>query len=252
MNLFDHNAKVEEAIDFLRVNEPPEGYDVKFSGGKDSIVLYDIVKKSGVKHTVHYNLTTIDPPELTVFIRKTYPEAVWIRPQKTFFQYLLKFGLPTKNRRWCCAKLKHRVGSKGVSRHKVVGIRAEESVKRASRGRIYTGKWQRDITYSPILHFTEGDVWDYIEDNNLPYPSLYDEGFSRLGCVICPFICRNGILEQHKVRWSRIYKKFELVVSELYEQKKEYYLTNDIMSAQELLDYWYNSRSVVKEKDLLW
>ncbi len=240
--------KVQEAIDFLKEHEPPEGYDVKFSGGKDSIVLYDIVKKSGVKYTVHFNFTTIDPPELTKFIRRQYPEVQWIKPKQTFFRYLLKFGLPTKGRRWCCAKLKHRVDAKGVSRHKVVGIRAEESVKRAKRGRIFTTKWQRDIAYSPIIDFTEGDIWEYIEANNLPYPSLYDEGFSRLGCVICPFICRTGILEQHKARWGRIYQNFEIVVGNLYEQKKEYYLSQGLMSARELLDCWYASKSVIKER----
>lgn len=241
--------KIQEAIDFLKENEPPEGYDVKFSGGKDSIVLYDIVKKSGVQHTVHYNFTTIDPPELTRFILKKYPEVKWIRPKQTFFRYLLKFGLPTKDRRWCCAKLKHRVGAKGVSKHKAVGIRAEESFKRAKRGKIISGKWQSDIAYAPIVHFTEGDVWDYIEKHNLSYPSLYDEGFSRLGCVICPFICRSGILEQHKARWRKIYSKFEAVTEKLYEHKKEYYQSQGLKSAQELLACWYSSKSVVKKDE---
>lgn len=248
LTLFSYD-KVQEAIDFLREHEPKEGYDVKFSGGKDSIVLYDIVKKSGVQHTVHYNSTTIDPPEVTRFIRREYPEVKWIMPKHTFYRYLLKFGLPTKSRRWCCAKLKHRVGAKGASRHKVVGIRAEESSKRAERGRIVTGKWQRDTAYLPLMYFNEGEVWDYIEQNKLSYPSLYDEGFSRLGCVICPFICRKGILEQHKAKWFKIYRKFEQVVATLYEQKKEYYYSQGIMSSSALLDYWYYSKSVVNHNE---
>jgi len=239
--------KIQEAIEFIKTHEPVQGYDVKFSGGKDSIVLYDLVKKANVKHTVHYNWTTIDPPELLKFIRSEYPEVEWIKPKHNFYQYLLKFGLPTKQRRWCCAKLKHRVGSRKTSKHKLVGVRAEESPKRASRDRVFTSKWQNDIAYAPLLYFTEADIWDYIESHNLKYPSLYDEGFSRLGCVICPFICRNGILQQHKSRWSRMYQYFEKTVERLYAQKREYYVSQGIMSHSELLDCWYVSKSVILE-----
>jgi 3'-phosphoadenosine 5'-phosphosulfate sulfotransferase (PAPS reductase)/FAD synthetase len=28
----------------------------------------------------------------------------------------------------------------------------------------------------------------FIQKNKLPYPCFYDEGFPRIGCVICPFI----------------------------------------------------------------
>jgi phosphoadenosine phosphosulfate reductase len=43
------DEKIERAVKILKENEPPEGYFVAFSGGKDSIVVYDIVKKANVK-----------------------------------------------------------------------------------------------------------------------------------------------------------------------------------------------------------
>ena len=30
----------------------------------------------------------------------------------------------------------------------------------------------------------------YDEKYNLPFPSLYDEGYHRIGCVICPFMSK--------------------------------------------------------------
>lgn len=38
----------------------------------------------------------------------------------------------------------------------------------------------------PIVDWSENDVWEYIRERELPYPSLYDEGFTRIGCVGCP------------------------------------------------------------------
>lgn len=41
--------KTEEAIRFLQDNEPDSGYTLGFSGGKDSIVTYNLAKMAGVK-----------------------------------------------------------------------------------------------------------------------------------------------------------------------------------------------------------
>jgi len=240
--------KIQQAIDFLRTHEPPEGYDVRFSGGKDSIVTYDIVRKSAVNYTVHYNFTTIDPPEVSRFILQYYPEVKWIRPKKTFYQYLLKIGLPTKVKRWCCGKLKHRVHPKDCSRHIIVGIRSEESPKRAQRGMISYNPDSRTMQYCPIYHFREDEIWEYIELNNLSYPSLYDEGFSRIGCVVCPFICRTGALQRHKQRWPQIYKRFEETVAQLYEIKKQWYQSQGVYSVEKLLTLWYKSESLFSDK----
>ena len=235
--------KVEEAIEFLRHNEPPEGYTVKFSGGKDSIVVYDLVKRSGVGYGVFYNCTTLDAPELTRFIRKQYPEVKWLFPRKHFYQYLMTKGLPTKEKRWCCEKLKHGIHPQDASSHIVVGIRAEESKSRAKRGMI--SEFGKQMTYSPIFNFDEEDVWDYIEESDLPYPELYDEGFTRLGCVVCPYICRSGgILQKHKLRWPAHYRKFEAVAAEYYEKKKGFFRSRGILTAGHLLELWYASKPI--------
>jgi len=65
------------ALERIKQYEPEEGYYVAFSGGKDSIVVYDLVKRAGVKYDTHFSVTTVDPPEVLQFIRNYYPEVEW-------------------------------------------------------------------------------------------------------------------------------------------------------------------------------
>ncbi|MBI5178161.1 MAG: phosphoadenosine phosphosulfate reductase family protein [Nitrospinae bacterium] len=241
---FLQEDKAAEAMEFLLKHEPQKGYAVKFSGGKDSIVVYDLVLRSGVRHRAFYNCTTIDPPEVAKFIRRHYPEVQWLYPHRNFFDYVMRRGLPTKVKRWCCEKLKHRVSKRTFgTKHLVVGIRAEESHTRSVRGRI--SEMEGQTIYSPIFNFDEGEVWDYIESRGLPYPSLYNEGFSRLGCVICPYICRGGgVLEKHKERWPAMYRRFEAVVAAQFEAKRGFFQERGITGPKELLDLWYASRPI--------
>lgn len=59
-SLFPLEEMVQESVDFLREHEPPEGYFVGFSGGKDSIVTLELCRLAGVKHQAFYSSTGID------------------------------------------------------------------------------------------------------------------------------------------------------------------------------------------------
>jgi phosphoadenosine phosphosulfate reductase len=236
--------KVREAVKFLREHEPPEGYTVKFSGGKDSIVMYDIVKKSGVKFQAFYHWTDIEPPEVASFIKEYYPEVTWVKPRKSFWELVVRIGPPTKIKRWCSTKLKYVVRIKGASKHVIAGLRAEESWRRAKRGRISYNADARGYVYSPLFYFTKDEIWEYIKKEHLPYSSLYDEGFKRTGCVVCPFICGTALLEEHKKRWKDIYKKFEESVREHFEERKEFYQGIGVRNAEEFLEKWYAGKRI--------
>ena len=43
------------------------GYYVADSGGKDSACVLALCKMAGVRFDSHYNITTVDPPELVKF-----------------------------------------------------------------------------------------------------------------------------------------------------------------------------------------
>jgi phosphoadenosine phosphosulfate reductase len=191
-NLFADTDKVNGSVEarsiaIMREYEPEEGYWLAFSGGKDSVVLYDLAVRSGVKFDAHYNLTTIDPPELVQFIKREYPHVAVEKPKHSFWWYVRhNYGLPFRTVRWCCRELKERGGQ---GRKVLSGVRAEESNKRAGYG-IVTPCQKADakgkVMVSPILHWKTTDVWGYIHARQIPYCCLYDQGWKRIGCVLCP------------------------------------------------------------------
>jgi len=218
LTLFGEVDKVKIAIERIREFEPHEGYYVAFSGGKDSVVVLDLVRQAGVKYDAHYNITTVDPPELVQFIKKEYPEVERHRPEKTMWQLIVENGMPpTRIVRYCCSHLKERGG---IDRMVITGVRWEESSKRRKRRMTELCYNQRKRFLHPIIDWTEQEVWEYIKERNLPYCKLYDEGFERLGCIMCPMKGTKG-MERDAKRWPKFYKAYLRAFDRMLQKRKE-------------------------------
>lgn len=152
------------------------------------------------------NLTSVDPPEVIRFVKQHYPEVELIKPKMSIYDMAKKKGvLPTKRVRWCCTEFKEMSGAGKVT---LIGIRRAESARRAKRNEVemdrhrFSGtfdqwsehrekmvtcvKGKDKILVSPILQWIEKDVWDFLKGNNIPYCNLYDKGYKRIGCILCP------------------------------------------------------------------
>lgn len=73
-NLID---KVQIAINRLKNFEPPDGYFVAFSGGKDSQCIYHLCEMAGVKFDAHYSVTSVDPPPAGKIRPQTIPKCTF-------------------------------------------------------------------------------------------------------------------------------------------------------------------------------
>ena len=176
--------KVAIAIARLREFEPPEGYALGDSGGKDSVVVRELAKRAGVKHENFHALTTIDPPPLIYFLREHHPDTQILHPEAPLLSELVRRGFPTRMRRWCCGMYKER--PLGGYKLTITGIRSGESARRSVYGVVSTCFRYDGRLLNPIVDWSGTDVWAFIRENNLPYCRLYDEGWSRIGCVGCP------------------------------------------------------------------
>ena len=132
----DINEKIEKAIHRLKVFEPPEGYWLAFSGGKDSQTVYHLAKIAEVRFEAHYSVTSVDPPELVRFIRADYPDVTFDIPRDDAGKPITMWRLiaekkmpPTRLIRYCCKELKE---SGGTDRVVITGVRWAESSRRKS------------------------------------------------------------------------------------------------------------------------
>jgi len=236
--LADWQVKRDNAIAILRAIEPPDGYYLAFSGGKDSCVIKALCDMAGVKYDAYYTVSGIDPPELVRFIRDKHPDVKWERFAPPMFSLLPIKGFPIRHVRWCCESYKE---AGGAGRLAILGVRREESQTRADREMlsIFNGK----TTLNIIVDWNEGDVWEFIEKHEIPYCSLYDEGWSRLGCIGCPM---HSVSQKHKEldRWPGFEKAYRIAFRKLYALRLESNpdAVKHWQSGDEMFDWWISNK----------
>jgi phosphoadenosine phosphosulfate reductase len=105
-------------------------------------------------------------------------------------------------RQGCCgirkvAPFRRAVAGKGAW---VTGIRHAQSTSRAMATAV---EWDSDYglhKVSPLLAWSETDIWDYIRKKRLPYNSLHDTGFPSIGCAPCTRAVQPGD-DERSGRW---------------------------------------------------
>jgi len=262
------DVKIEKAIlaikeyaDYFGMNTPlpgfetNEGYQLCFSGGKDSVVIKALADMAGVKYNAVYSITTIDPPELVQFIKNEHPDVERVNYKEegkvvNFFKKMETKGFPLRMRKWCCDLYKHNTGNAFL---KIIGIRAEESAKRKNRWKILTrwsGRGGEKYCLCPILYWTEKDVWDFIKKYNIPYCSLYDEGFTRLGCIACVEASKKQ-REKELARWPHYEKMFRRSFKRMWKNKvgsinrdgNEWFGSRKFKNSDELFEWWVSNEA---------
>jgi phosphoadenosine phosphosulfate reductase len=92
-----------------------------------------------------------------------------------------------EQRRGCCVVRKVEPFRRAVSGRGawVTGIRRSQSPSRALAAPI---EWDGEYglhKVSPLLDWSEREIWDYIRKKRLPYNKLHDIGFPSIGCAAC-------------------------------------------------------------------
>lgn len=187
------------------------GFDIclGFSGGKDSQVVYDLCKRSGVPFRSYFN-HSFESGVTRRFIRDHYPDVIRRRDYNFgFIENIWKNHgslLPTVQFAYCCTDYKH--NPKYVDSCAITGVRRSESRSRMKRTafeaknkttlkknkRLIDDYFEEHcqstgsaniIQLKPIIDWSDSDVWNYIYSHDLPINTEYGK-FNRVGCIVCP------------------------------------------------------------------
>ncbi len=232
---------VDDAVEFLQTNLQGKKVFVGFSGGKDSVVTARLVEMADLDHMLCYTNTGIEPPAVVKFVREKYPHCRIVRPKESFWKMIPKRNPPLFHAKWCCTSLKKEPSRKIDIKDRVMGIRAEESLRRKDYSRIEYFKRQDYTYYYPILDWKEWQVWEFIKMQNLEVPPLYHK-FDRLGCVVCP--CRRTkIHDMWKEEHPGYYKAFESAVRKWWDKRIGQGRTMAYDTVEEFLEDWYKGKA---------
>lgn len=255
-------SKIETAYERFRwaAKEAERLFDmplvVQYSGGKDSDVILQLAKESGVPFRVTHNLTTADPPDNVYYIRRVFAalreEGIDCRinvPKRSLWKIMREtLVIPSRIMRVCCSELKER--KMPDAPYIVTGVRWAESAGRraksgiamvcargggeqaaasagllttddASSRRLFEQCQMRGVrVLNPIIDWSDDDVWDYLASRHIEGNPLYKEGWTRIGCVGCP-LARRRAREIAFARYPGLYKAWHDAIAYVIERRKE-------------------------------
>lgn len=233
---------------------------VQYSGGKDSDVILQLAKESGVPFRVTHNLTTADPPDNVYYVRRVFAalreegiEAKINIPKRSLWRIMREtLVIPSRMMRVCCSELKER--KMPDAPYIVTGVRWAESAGRraksgiamvynaaararggeqvaaaagllttddASSRRLFEQCQMRGVrVLNPIIDWSDSDVWSYLGSRGIEGNPLYKEGWTRIGCVGCPLACRRAC-ELAFARYPKLYKAWRDAVAYVITRRKE-------------------------------
>ena len=74
----------------------------------------------------------------------------------------------------------------------ITGLRREQSVTRTDLKIVEWDAANGLIKINPLLEWSEGQVWDFIKQHDIPYNKLHDQGFPSIGCQPCTRAIEKG------------------------------------------------------------
>jgi phosphoadenosine phosphosulfate reductase len=162
----------------------------------EDMVITDVILTAGLDieiFTIDTGRLHADTLELLEVIRRRYGYAVRVyAPDATSVsKYVTVHGRDAfyespELRRECCGirkvePLKRALAGKSVW---ITGLRRVSAHRDAVPLRQFD-EAHRVLKINPLAEWTEGEVWEYLREREIPYNRLYDQGYRSIGCAPC-------------------------------------------------------------------
>jgi len=245
MEVISQNAMKKVFDIYKRYKKKLDCFHVAFSGGKDSIVMLDLVMKSLPKSSfvVVFGDTGMEFPDTYVTVDEIEQqcrnaEILFYRAESHFNpnDSWRLFGPPSRTLRWCCyvhksapqtLKLREVLGKVDYTGMDFVGVRVHESTSRFDYTfENYGEKQKGQFSHNPILDWTSAEVWIYTFAENLVINRAYKLGNPRAGCLFCPM--GGGKADSFRnITYPSQIENYTNIIRELVDDKNiESYITN--------------------------
>lgn len=262
-----------------------------YSGGKDSDIMLELFKRSGVPFEVHNSHTTVDAPPTVYHIRKKFRELeetgikanIEMPKYKgkpvTMWTLIPQKGMPpSRLMRYCCQILKE---TGCANRFIGTGVRWDESAARTERQAYETiSKVKADkitatdeimlmndnlekrkmtehcmkknkMVVNPIIDWKHRDIWEYIRSERIEYNPLYDHGYLRVGCIGCPMASKG--------RWKEFadFPTYQRAYIRAFDKMLEYLRVKHKKnppkwnSGYEVFLWWMEDKNIDGQMDLI-
>lgn len=250
-----------------------------YSGGKDSDVMLELFKRSGIPFEVQNSHTTADAPQTVYHIREVFMELE-LQGIKCSIDYHrkpdgsrvtmwnlipIKLMPPTRKVRYCCGELKETFGNK---RFISTGVRWDESNKRKewgsfsqpnerihasdeimlnsdndTRRRLTEHCMKKDkLVVNPIIDWKDSDIWEYYWNECKSHNLLYRMGYYRVGCIGCPMA--------GKIRWREFsdFPKYKMAYIKAFDRmikmRKAKGSRDKWKSGEEVFLWWMEDKNI--------
>lgn len=229
--------------DYMKHRKRIDIFYVAFSGGKDSMVVLDLVQRA-LPHSsfkVLFGDTHMEFPDTYKAVKETkkwceenniqfLTAKSHLTPEDTW----LKFGPPATVNRWCCSvhktapqilllrELSKKDDFKGFA---FIGVRGAESTARSEYDEISEGKKHRgQISCNPIIDWNSAELFLYIYANRLHMNEAYLKGNRRAGCLVCPRAAERNeytARECYPNEFNNLIDKIEACYSDRFTEKSK-------------------------------
>ena len=190
--------KIETAKTLLRRIEAEHAPAVLANSfGAEDMVLTDLI----VKHAPRIGIFSLDTgrlPQETYDLMKEVADRYGVRLQVYFpdnravEEFVSEHGVnafydSVELRKACCRIRKVEPLRRALAGKQawVTGLRREQAPTRQNLG---VSEWDADNglqKFSPLIEWTQIDVWSYIREFGVPYNKLHDRHYPSIGCAPC-------------------------------------------------------------------
>lgn len=86
----------------------------------------------------------------------------------------------------------------------ITGLRRSQSEMRKDVQKIEWDPSNKVFKLNPLADWTQDEIWNYIDEYELPYNPLHDEGYPSIGCIPCTERAIGG--SERSGRWKNLEK----------------------------------------------